>query len=54
MGSKNQNSLGKQQSWRNQHFLIPKPNTEVLYSKQYGTGIRKDIQINETELRVQK
>lgn len=54
MGSKKPKQSWKTTKLEESHFLIPKPNTEVQYSKQYGTGIRKDLQINETELRVQK
>jgi len=54
MGSKKPKQSWKRTKLEESHFQIPKPNTKLQYSRQYGTGIRKDIQINETELRVQK
>ena len=50
MGSKNTKQSRKRSKLEESQFLISKLNTKLQYSRQYGTDIRKDIQINKTEL----
>lgn len=43
--------LKKDQNWRIHTFQF---NTKLQQSRQSGTGIERDIHINEIELRIQK